>query len=159
MNQYGPYVLKVGHLTQDKGNIKEKKSIKTINWMLLVYRIWRKTEMNNLLLVIFQGKVSACSLSCPETLSKDPAGLEVRDLHASASPVPGLMASPLCLKWAVLMGGKITRLRNKRWTLNSNPKEHTKTVSYFLLPCFHFNKYTHNKYTYNKYTYNKHDLD
>ena len=56
--------------------------------------------MNNpfvVVVIIFQGKVSACSLSGPGT-PVDPAGLEVRDLYARASPVLGLRASQLCLK-------------------------------------------------------------
>ena len=42
------------------------------------------------LLFVFQNRVSLCSPGCPETHSVDLAGLELRDLLASASRVLGL---------------------------------------------------------------------
>jgi hypothetical protein len=40
----------------------------------------------------FRDRVSLCSLGCPGTHSVDQAGLELRDLPASASQVQGLKA-------------------------------------------------------------------
>ena len=41
---------------------------------------------------IFQDRISQCSLGCPWTSSVDQAGLELRNLPASASQVLGLKA-------------------------------------------------------------------
>jgi hypothetical protein len=43
-------------------------------------------------LFVFQDRVSLCSLGCPGTHSVDQAGLELRNLPASASQVLGLKA-------------------------------------------------------------------
>jgi hypothetical protein len=42
--------------------------------------------------VIFRDRVSLCSPDCPEIHSVDQAGLELRNLPASASQVQGLKA-------------------------------------------------------------------
>jgi hypothetical protein len=44
------------------------------------------------LILILQGRISLCSLGCPGTPSVDQAGLELRDLPASASQGLGLKA-------------------------------------------------------------------
>jgi hypothetical protein len=42
------------------------------------------------LFLVFQDRVSLCSSGCPQTHSVDQAGLELKDLPASASQVLGL---------------------------------------------------------------------
>jgi hypothetical protein len=44
------------------------------------------------LVLVFRDRVSLCSPDCPETHSVDQAGLELRNLPASASRVLGLKA-------------------------------------------------------------------
>jgi hypothetical protein len=47
---------------------------------------------NSFFLLFFRDRVSLCSLGCPGTHSVDQAGLELRNLPASASQVLGLKA-------------------------------------------------------------------
>jgi hypothetical protein len=58
-------------------------------YTLFVYTV--KKQIDNFFLV-FQDSVSLYSLGCPETHSVDQAGLELRNLPASASQVLGLKA-------------------------------------------------------------------
>lgn len=56
--------------------------------------------MSNLFVVVIL-KVGFLCVASGRTqieLSVDPAGLKLKDLHASASPLLGLKATPLCLK-------------------------------------------------------------
>jgi hypothetical protein len=56
----------------------------------------RKKQKRNFILfiyfLVFQDRVSLCSLGCPGTHSVDQAGLELRNPPASASQVLGLKA-------------------------------------------------------------------
>jgi hypothetical protein len=56
-------------------------------------------DLKNFVVVVFQDRVSLCSLGCPGTHCVDQAGLELRNLPASASQVLGLK---LCATTSVL---------------------------------------------------------
>jgi hypothetical protein len=55
------------------------------------FRVWRLVGVASPA-VWFQNRVSLCSPGCPRTHSVDQAGLELRNLPASASQVLGLKA-------------------------------------------------------------------
>jgi hypothetical protein len=52
--------------------------------------------------LVFQDMVSLCSLGCPGTYSVDHAGLELRNLPASASQVLGLKACAATARLSIL---------------------------------------------------------
>jgi hypothetical protein len=53
-------------------------------------------------LFVFRDRVSLCSPGCPGTHSVDQAGLELRNLPASASQVLGLKACATTPGWVIL---------------------------------------------------------
>jgi hypothetical protein len=68
----------------------------------LCYETWEKRKAAVLLFFVclfFRDRVSLCSPGCPGTHFIDQAGLELRNLPASASPVLGLKACATTPGW------------------------------------------------------------
>ena len=66
-------------------------------------------------LFVFRDRVSLCSPSCPGTHSVDQAGLELRNLPASASQVLGLKACTTTARWYIPYLSSGSEITNSGW--------------------------------------------
>jgi hypothetical protein len=96
----------------NSGPLEEQSGLLTVFVIVVVVLVW----FLFLIFVLFWDRVSLYSPGCPGTHSVDQAGLELRNLPASASQVLGLKVCTTTALWLLTVEPSLQPLKSSSWS-------------------------------------------